>query len=247
MSDDGLNMSRRKVLGGITTVGAASAAAGAGTFALFSDTSRTNEKTISTGTVSFQDGNPTELNISADKAGASGEIEGSTKFTYDGSIDGAAFVVGMDVNGTDNSNNLAKAINLDAGYDENSNVATGITITKVNDSGSEEKYSDVVDFDGEQTLQGRQENLYVDQETITLNELANNVLTGNETIQPEDSDSADSDVTDDVSALRYYEGLSSGESVTVSIQGSWSDLSNDYQGKEIGVTVYGKVVEPSSN
>jgi hypothetical protein len=72
-------------------------------------------------------------------------------------------------------------------------------------------------------------------------------LTGNETTQPEDSDSADSDVTDHVRALRYYDGLSSGESVTVSIQGSWSDLSNDYQGKEIGVTVYGKVVEPSSN
>jgi len=51
MNGKDIELSRRRVLGGIATVGAASAAAGAGTFALFSDTESSTENSIQAGTL----------------------------------------------------------------------------------------------------------------------------------------------------------------------------------------------------
>lgn len=51
MGDSDTKLTRRRVLGGLITVGAASAAAGAGTFALFSDSESSDGNTIQAGTL----------------------------------------------------------------------------------------------------------------------------------------------------------------------------------------------------
>lgn len=231
MSDDGLNLSRRKVLGGITTVGAASAAAGAGTFALFSDTSKTNTTTISTGTVSFKDGNPTELNITAENQGATGQIEGNTKFTYKGSKD-AAFVIGMKIDDVDgDSKKLADQIVLDG---------ADIKIREPDGSGGRTTTSNDT-FSGSGDAGSKVTNeLETSVSTPTLADL-NSELSGNESITVENSDGS----TETVSALKYCAPLKKDDAVKLHIDASW-DLSNDFQGQEIGVTVYGKVVETSN-
>jgi len=119
MSDDGLNLSRRKVLGGITTVGAASAAAGAGTFALFSDSSQTTKQTISTGTVKLNDNNPFVGNLSNTDLGSSGKIgesgsPGYVRFEYEGNLE-ANLYLGMkitDPEGTVTETNPSTATEL---------------------------------------------------------------------------------------------------------------------------------------
>lgn len=54
MSDNNIELTRRRVLGGIATVGAASAAVGAGTFAAFSDTEQSSGNTVTAGTLDLQ-------------------------------------------------------------------------------------------------------------------------------------------------------------------------------------------------
>jgi len=51
MSDKNIAVTRRRVLGGIVTVGAASAAVGAGTFAFFSDTESSSNNQVTAGTL----------------------------------------------------------------------------------------------------------------------------------------------------------------------------------------------------
>ncbi|NHN61157.1 MULTISPECIES: TasA family protein [Halorussus] len=51
MSDKNIDLSRRKVLGGLGVIGVASAGAGAGTFAYFSDTEESTGNTVSAGTL----------------------------------------------------------------------------------------------------------------------------------------------------------------------------------------------------
>ncbi|NHN61154.1 MULTISPECIES: TasA family protein [Halorussus] len=52
--NSGFDLSRRKVLGGLVTVGAASAATGAGTMAYFSDTESSEGNTVSAGTLNLK-------------------------------------------------------------------------------------------------------------------------------------------------------------------------------------------------
>jgi len=55
MSDENtIELNRRRVLGGVVTIGAAAAAAGAGTFAAFSDTESSNGNSIQAGTLDLQ-------------------------------------------------------------------------------------------------------------------------------------------------------------------------------------------------
>lgn len=51
MTEEDSKFTRRRVLGGLITVGAASAAAGAGTFALFSDSETSDGNTVQAGTI----------------------------------------------------------------------------------------------------------------------------------------------------------------------------------------------------
>lgn len=60
-----IELTRRRILGGLITIGAGSAAAGAGTFALFSDTESNNNNTVDAGTLDLQTGNTNTLNFSA--------------------------------------------------------------------------------------------------------------------------------------------------------------------------------------
>ncbi|MDS0223138.1 CalY family protein [Haloarcula sp. S1AR25-5A] len=87
MSDKSIELTRRRVLGGIATVGAASAAAGAGTFAYFSDEETSTGNTIQAGTVDL--GSPEtsgSQSLGTDLApGDNFTIQIET--TYNGSID----------------------------------------------------------------------------------------------------------------------------------------------------------------
>lgn len=92
MADDTIELNRRRVLGGIITVGAAAAAAGAGTFAAFSDTETSSENTISAGklNLAFGDGSDgsatTTISVSDAKPDASGS--GTSTLENTGNIDG---------------------------------------------------------------------------------------------------------------------------------------------------------------
>jgi predicted ribosomally synthesized peptide with SipW-like signal peptide len=95
--DSGFDLTRRKVLGGLATVGAASAAAGAGTFALFSDTESSTDNVIQAGTLDLkaEDGDSavTTFDLSTKAPGDSGTAR--TNVSNAGSLDGyLAFTVG---------------------------------------------------------------------------------------------------------------------------------------------------------
>lgn len=54
MTDQTIELTRRRILGGVATIGAASAAVGAGTFAAFSDTETSSDNTIQAGSLEIQ-------------------------------------------------------------------------------------------------------------------------------------------------------------------------------------------------
>lgn len=91
MSDDKLELNRRRVLGGLATIGVASAGAGAGTMAYFSDTESSTGNTVSAGTLDLKadggDSAVTTVNISDVAPGDSGG--GSTTLKNSGTISGS--------------------------------------------------------------------------------------------------------------------------------------------------------------
>lgn len=95
MSDKNVELTRRRVLGGLATIGAASAAAGAGTMAYFSDTESSTGNTVSAGTLDLKaaggDGEVTTVRISDVAPGDSGS--GTTTLKNDGSIAGSVDLV----------------------------------------------------------------------------------------------------------------------------------------------------------
>jgi len=84
MSEKTVQLNRRRVLGGIVTIGAAAAAAGAGTFAFFSDTEN-DTSTVDAGTLSL--GAPTSANLSISDAVPGNSTSGTVTSTYNGSVD----------------------------------------------------------------------------------------------------------------------------------------------------------------
>jgi len=65
MSDDNtIELNRRRVLGGLVTVGGAAAAAGAGTFALFNDTETSTGNSVTAGTLDLTEGGSDLLTFS---------------------------------------------------------------------------------------------------------------------------------------------------------------------------------------
>lgn len=95
MADDEINLSRRKVLSGLGTIGVAGAAAGAGTMAYFSDTEESTGNTVSAGTLDLTadggDGAVTTVDVSAVAPGESGGK--STTLKNSGSIDGSVDLI----------------------------------------------------------------------------------------------------------------------------------------------------------
>jgi len=65
MSEDNtIELNRRRVLGGVVTIGAAAAAAGAGTFAFFNDSESSNNNTITAGTLDLTGTTDGEISVS---------------------------------------------------------------------------------------------------------------------------------------------------------------------------------------
>ncbi|SDM76496.1 SipW-cognate class signal peptide [Halogranum gelatinilyticum] len=89
MSDKRVELTRRKVLGGLATIGAAGAATGAGTMAYFSDNETSSGNNISAGTVDLNSPSGFSANIENLKPGGSAESK-TVSVTYDGSIDGVS-------------------------------------------------------------------------------------------------------------------------------------------------------------
>jgi len=91
MSDKNIELTRRKALLGLGTVGVAAAGTGAGTFAYFSDTESSTGNTISAGTLNLtadgNDGSATTT-VSVDDVKPGGSGRGSTTLTNGGSVDG---------------------------------------------------------------------------------------------------------------------------------------------------------------
>lgn len=90
--DDNSTLTRRRVLGGIATVGAASAAAGAGTMAYFSDTETSSGNTLSAGTLNLDpegsSGGSFDMTVSGLAPNDSGQQVGYLDLKNTGSVDG---------------------------------------------------------------------------------------------------------------------------------------------------------------
>lgn len=84
MSDDKtIELNRRRILGGIVTIGAAAAAAGAGTFAAFSDTENSNGNTVQAGTLDL--GSPTSSGFGLTGLAPGDTVSGTVTSTYSSS------------------------------------------------------------------------------------------------------------------------------------------------------------------
>lgn len=94
-NNNGFDLTRRRILGGVATVGAASAAAGAGTMALFSDTESSSGNTVQAGTLDLEVGSSDSLGIDV-----SGKAPGWSD-TYQANVDNSGSTGGnlrVDVN-----------------------------------------------------------------------------------------------------------------------------------------------------
>lgn len=85
MNGKDIELSRRRVLGGIATVGVASAAAGAGTFAFFNDTETSSSNTVEAGTLDLTGSTDGQIDVSGIVPGESVPTNGTTiiQATYD--------------------------------------------------------------------------------------------------------------------------------------------------------------------
>lgn len=80
-------LTRRKILGGIAGIGVASAAAGAGTMALFNDTEQSGTNTVSAGTLDLGSTSTAGFTVSDAAPGDTG-LGGTVSADYTGSING---------------------------------------------------------------------------------------------------------------------------------------------------------------
>lgn len=139
MADDDSKLTRRRVLGGLATVGAAGAIGGAGTWAAFSDDEDSNGNYVQAGTRDLQidGGDAPVVTLEVDNA-APGDSGGDTSsITNVGSLPGDLSVEVMAVRSaegdnsseaetnTDTSDNgeLAQYLNVDIGFGSSSAVS----------------------------------------------------------------------------------------------------------------------------
>ncbi|WP_136689928.1 TasA family protein [Halorhabdus amylolytica] len=145
-----IELTRRRVLGGLITVGAASAAAGAGTFALFSDTETSSGNEVTAGTLDLQidpdDSATTSLSVGDVKPTDGGAIV--LELTNAGSID--ANVAGVTVESitesdgtadeftdTDTSGDLADNLEIEAFVlNSEPSEGEGISDSEINSGGT---------------------------------------------------------------------------------------------------------------
>lgn len=88
MRGDNIELTRRRILGGIVTIGAGSAAVGAGTFAFFSDTEESTGNEVTAGTLDLESVSNGAIDVSGVAPDESIPESGTTTIstTYDGTI-----------------------------------------------------------------------------------------------------------------------------------------------------------------
>lgn len=159
MSDKKVELTRRKVLGGLATIGAAGAATGAGTMAAFSDTETSSANTVSAGTLnlSMNTTNDAAISLTNAKPGDSGFIalelvnEGSLAGSLDVNIGSVAadgsFSASLvtDSDGTDSE--FESSPGSDGELDDNINVEVGLDDSFTGTTGYDEggSYSGTID------------------------------------------------------------------------------------------------------
>lgn len=131
-----LELTRRRALGALLTVGAGSAAAGAGTFALFSDTESSTGNSVTAGTLNLdltEGSDTTSLNVTDAAPGDAGYVV--LELTNNGSLAGDIDVLIENVSGSDGTDSefessptadgseLLSTLDLSAWLD-----ATGMTV-----------------------------------------------------------------------------------------------------------------------
>jgi spore coat-associated protein N len=145
MSDDdnstGLELTRRRILGGIGTIGAASAAAGAGTFAYFSDTESSTGNTVTAGTLdltpngssvetfSLADVKPSDSGTETIGLTNAGSLPGYLNVSVDVTADSENSLEEPEPSDDDTtSGELAEALDVEIGLDgdENGSIDTSL-------------------------------------------------------------------------------------------------------------------------
>jgi spore coat-associated protein N len=109
---DSFKLTRRRALGGLATIGATSAAAGAGTMAAFSDTEQSTDNQISAGTLNLKprtssDGGSFDISVSGLAPGESAEV-GYLDLKNAGSVDGFLDYDVTDISDLENGRNDAE-------------------------------------------------------------------------------------------------------------------------------------------
>lgn len=114
-NDKTIELNRRRVLGGIATIGAASAALGAGTFAYFSDTAQSQNNSITTGNLALGDINEAPMSVDDLAPGeTTPELQITSNYTGDvaPTLDWGISVANDDTSGP--SGSLAEVLNVSA-------------------------------------------------------------------------------------------------------------------------------------
>lgn len=138
MSDRPIELTRRRILGSIATVGVASASAGAGTMAYFSDTETSSGNTVEAGTLELSFGNGGSFDMSSTLVPGQ-SVVGSVTLVNNGTITGS---VDVSANYTEND---ASANAPDMTADEVAQVLNVLTL----DYDGVSQLGQVVDVDGD--------------------------------------------------------------------------------------------------
>ncbi|GCF14650.1 hypothetical protein Harman_25850 [Haloarcula mannanilytica] len=195
MSDNNIELTRRRVLGGIATVGAASAAVGAGTFAAFSDTEESTGNTISAGTLDLESDITTSLSLTGLKPGDDKDGNTVTATYSSGSTMPAAISLGLSLSenedeatepaSNDNDlspNDFAKKIKVDAASISAGDATTYIVGDSNNSSGLDSPLSEATE--GHPSDDNDDPLSYIDLYTLVdeadYNELLSSVSAGTE-------------------------------------------------------------------
>jgi predicted ribosomally synthesized peptide with SipW-like signal peptide len=128
-NDDYVNLTRRKVLGGLAGIGAAGAATGAGTMALYSDSETSGGNTVQAGTLNLTTGSETIQTMSVSEL-APGEAAAATTWTLKnvGTINGS-LDVDVDITGeADGSSGTAATPTADASATEVAKALEVVTL-----------------------------------------------------------------------------------------------------------------------
>jgi len=100
---DKIELNRRRVLGGLVTIGAAGAAVGAGTFALFSDEEQSTGNTIQAGTLDL--GSPNTSGFGLTNLVPTDTVNATITSSYTGSVDASVEISDITLSESDGATN----------------------------------------------------------------------------------------------------------------------------------------------